>query len=129
MSQRIAKRLAGYIENDRRRTLPRHVLRSDVNKPVFYSQKKKRLGRSGLYRMVQQAAKKAGVIKNVHPHMLRHTFAVNALIRGVDIYLLSTLMGHSNIGMTSKYLHIVNAQIEGLGEKLDINNNRGKTAE
>jgi site-specific recombinase XerD len=52
--------------------------------------------------------------------MLRHTFAVNALLNGVDIYLLQGLMGHSDITITARYLHLVNAQLSGLGEKLDF---------
>lgn len=54
-----------------------------------------------------QWALKAGITKHVTFHAGRHTFAVNQLDRGVDIYALSRLLGHSELRTTEIYADIL----------------------
>ena len=139
VSRRLAIELTEYIRKFRPKTMPRHISRIDISKPMFYSRQgrpyiqkyvtinektnetKTRIRAStALYRAIRKTGEHAGITKHIYPHMLRHTFAVNALMNGVDIYLLQALMGHSDITITARYLHLVNAQLRGLGEKLDF---------
>jgi site-specific recombinase XerD len=53
--------------------------------------------------ILKAIASKAG-IERVHPHLLRHSFAVWSLEYGIDIYTLSQQLGHSSILTTSIYL-------------------------
>jgi site-specific recombinase XerD len=119
LSPKMAGELTAYISRVRHETLPRHVRRGDITQPVFYGEKRRPYGRHGLKMLIYRLGQTAGIIKRLHPHMFRHAFAVNTLLAGVDIYLLQQLMGHSSIEITAKYLHIVNAQMRGLGIKLD----------
>ena len=48
--------------------------------------------------------RRAGVVAKVSPHVLRHTMAVNALRKGVDIRALRDVLGHSSISVTEIYL-------------------------
>ncbi len=50
---------------------------------------------------------RAGITKHVTFHAGRHTFAVNQLARGVDIYSLSRLLGHSELRTTEIYADIL----------------------
>jgi integrase/recombinase XerC/integrase/recombinase XerD len=51
--------------------------------------------------------KRSTGIKRLHPHLFRHTFATNYLLGGFgDIYELSRILGHSEVGTTERYLHI-----------------------
>ena len=137
VSERLAKAITEYIRDIRPRTLPRYVTQQDVARQVFYSQLKrpftkdwpvvnKKTGEignvtrvNGFYYAVRRAGEKAGIAKRITPHIFRHSFAVNSMLNGVDIYTLSYLMGHSSIEVTAKYLHLVKDVLRGLGDKLD----------
>jgi integrase/recombinase XerD len=73
--------------------------------PVFLTRNGDMLTEQTLLRIVQQLGKQAN-IKGVRcsPHTFRHTYAVFFLRSGGDIYRLSKLMGHANIGITEQYL-------------------------
>lgn len=62
----------------------------------------------------------AGIQKWISWHCGRHSFAVNMLDKGANIKTVSSLMGHSDIGTTSKYLHVFDRQkmdaVDSLGE-------------
>jgi len=58
-------------------------------------------------KMMKQTAAAVNVRKDIRvsPHTCRHTFAHLQLKNGLDIYSLSRLLGHENIGITQKYLN------------------------
>jgi len=59
--------------------------------------------------MLRRLAGRAGVEKRVHPHGFRHTYAVELRQAGTDIAVISRLLGHSSIAVTSRYLdHLTN---------------------
>lgn len=60
-----------------------------------------------------KVAKLAG-LRHIHPHVLRHTFASHAVMRGVPLKLVSDWMGHSTITMTMRYAHLA----EGVGDDM-----------
>lgn len=51
------------------------------------------------------ACQRAGV-ETLHPHVLRHTFASRLVMAGVDIRTVQELMGHKDIDMTLRYVHL-----------------------
>lgn len=52
-------------------------------------------------------AKKAGITKNVHIHVGRHTFATMLISNGADLYVTSKLLGHTSIATTQIYAKVV----------------------
>lgn len=58
--------------------------------------------------IVKDAAAKAGIKKDISPHILRHSFATHMLEKGVNLKRLQIILGHSSMKTTSIYLHLAN---------------------
>ena len=68
---------------------------------------------------LQRWAKQAGIDKHIHYHMSRHTFATMELTMGGNLYVVSKLMGHSDISTTQIYADIINKKREETVDLLD----------
>jgi integrase/recombinase XerD len=74
--------------------------------PVFRSRKGGyKITRVQAFRIVQQAARKAGINKNISPHWFRHAHASHALQKGAPMPLIQRDLGHSTLAVTGRYLH------------------------
>lgn len=68
---------------------------------------------------VDYAAKRAGIQKQVSPHILRHSYATHQLEAGVDLKTLQVLLGHQDLGTTSRYLHLSQKHLQAVSTPLD----------
>ena len=73
--------------------------------PVFKSRQGGNLDESQAWRIVRQAAQRAGIAGSVSPHWLRHSHATHALDRGATVTLVRDTLGHSSLAVTSMYTH------------------------
>ena len=64
------------------------------------------LSKRTIERIVKEVADKAGISKPVTPHVLRHTFAVNCIKKGISTRALQTLLGHDRLTTTEIYLNL-----------------------
>ena len=64
------------------------------------------LSKRTVERIVKEVADKAGISKPVTPHVLRHTFAVNCIKKGISTRALQTLLGHDRLTTTEIYLNL-----------------------
>jgi integrase/recombinase XerD len=61
--------------------------------------------------LLRRLGARAGISKRVHPHGLRHTFAVELETAGTPVTTISKLLGHSSVAVTARYLdHLTNGQ-------------------
>lgn len=74
---------------------------------------------SGLQKAVRAAANKAGLVKPVGPHTLRHCFATHLLEAGYDIRTVQELLGHKDIKTTMIYTHVLNRGPSAVRSPLD----------
>ena len=79
---------------------------------MFANSKGEKLTTRSLRRLIADYAKKAGLQKEVTPHVFRHTFATELLNNGVDIRYLQELLGHSSISTTQVYTHVSKALLK-----------------
>jgi integrase/recombinase XerD len=68
----------------------------------------------------QQAAKRAGIQKGVHPHTLRHCFATHLLEAGADLRTIQILLGHHDLKETALYLHLSQRHLNTTASPLDL---------
>ena len=71
-----------------------------------------RLTPRSIQRIVRHYATKAGIVKNVHPHTLRHSFATDMLMNGADIRSVQEMLGHASINTTQIYTHVTNPHLK-----------------
>lgn len=79
--------------------------KDDPIAPLFLGLSGKQLERTNLRKIVSNIGKRAGV-KDVYPHKFRHTFAIEYLRNGGDIFTLQELLGHSSLEMVRYYSKI-----------------------
>jgi site-specific recombinase XerD len=78
-----------------------------------------RYSQKGVQWAVKEAAKRAGIVKSVCVHTLRHTFATHLIEDGLDILSVKELLGHENIETTMIYLHVAQNERRKLFSPLD----------
>jgi integrase/recombinase XerD len=73
---------------------------------LFLSQRGNPLSRMSIWNIVNDAAERAGIKKNVYPHIFRHSFATHLLEGGADLRAVQEMLGHSSIVTTEIYTHV-----------------------
>jgi len=97
----------------------KEYVKEKENSSYVFSGRKPKLSERNIQKIVQKAAKKAGINKQVHPHTLRHSFATHLLESGVDIRMIQKLLGHSSISTTELYTHVSDQQLKKIKSPID----------
>lgn len=70
---------------------------------LFLNSRGGRLSRQSAWSILRQSAEKAGVARDVSPHVLRHSYATHLLDGGADVRVVQELLGHASVTTTQIY--------------------------
>jgi site-specific recombinase XerD len=72
-------------------------------------------------KIIKRGAKKAGIVKKINAHTLRHTFATRLLEQGTDLRYIQSLLGHESSKTTERYTRVTRKGFDLLTNPLDSN--------
>lgn len=105
------------VSNELKPYQMKRIVSSDQNGFFLVSRRGTRFDSSTVERHVRGIAARAGIMRKVTPHVLRHTFATAILRNGGDIRFIQQLLGHASVATTQIYTHIDDESLRALYEK------------
>jgi len=102
-----------------RKRMPRII---DINQGefVFCRQRGFKLNENYVSKSFKQAVKLSGLNDAIHFHTLRHSFASSLIQKGVSLYVIKELLGHSDISVTQIYSHLIQDNLTDAVRLLDL---------
>ncbi|OGS18096.1 MAG: site-specific tyrosine recombinase XerD [Elusimicrobia bacterium RIFOXYA2_FULL_50_26] len=89
----------------------------DGTRDLFLSKLGKKMSRVEFWRQLKNYAVRAGITKEITPHVLRHSFASHLLAGGADLRFVQEMLGHSSITTTQIYTHVDKEHLKDLHKK------------
>ena len=102
-SEECKKDLDTYIKTTRKDLERRN---KDGTNVLFLNDKGKQLTTRGLEYILDSIETKIGTFVDLHPHVLRHSFATHLLENGADLRIIQELLGHESLNTTQVYTHV-----------------------
>lgn len=115
-----------FLSDDATDWLKKYLGKRGAMKPLFVRSTKTkddpdgsdlRLTTRSIQRIVNKYAAKAGIVKDITPHTLRHSFATELLQNGADIRSVQQMLGHASITTTQVYTHVTDRGLKEVHKK------------
>lgn len=95
------KALLAYLNNARD-----NILTDKNEKILFVNCSGQAMSRQGFWKLIKFYAKKAGIVADITPHTIRHSFAAHLVENGADLRCVQEMLGHSDISTTQIYANL-----------------------
>ncbi len=112
MGEQASEALKIYLQEGRS-----VLLKKGFASEVFLNARGGKLSRQGVWKIIKGHALRAGITRNITPHMLRHSFATHLLENGADLRSLQVMLGHSDISTTQIYTHVARQRLKEIHHK------------
>lgn len=76
------------------------------DKYIFLSRRGRHISRNMVFKMIKEVSRAAGIMQEVSPHTLRHSFATSLLEGGASLQAIQLMLGHEDISTTEIYAHL-----------------------
>ncbi|GAB5415528.1 MAG: tyrosine recombinase XerC [Congregibacter sp.] len=100
---------------------------ADAEQALFLSQRGARLSERSIQARLQRLSRQSGLGRDIHPHMLRHSFASHMLESSGDLRAVQELLGHSDIATTQIYTHLDFQHLASVYDKAHPRAKKAKT--
>ena len=76
------------------------------NGPLFLNYRGERISARSINRIIKKHSRDSGLMTDISPHSIRHTFATHLLDGGADLRSIQEFLGHVSLSTTQKYTHV-----------------------
>ncbi len=111
MGHKAAEALSEYLGKSRA-----NMIKDPAEPALFVNCSGGRMSRQGFWKVIKQYQHSAGIMTEITPHSLRHSFAAHLVENGADLQSLKKMMGHADISSTQVYACFVDEKIRKVYE-------------